>query len=205
MFLRKLSKIMGGYADADTVKLSVLVRVDERFVHGQIIETWVPYTKANTIVVINEALSRDSLMRGIIESAVPRNITVLVKDFDEGIGYLLEAHDETEHYSNPVFQSVTLKRWFRDGLLRSHRRCERTIVIFADLKDAIKAYHMGFHFKKLNLGNLHNPCQLKMLTQSVYLGVEDIDIINELKDAGVILDVRAVPSDRAYEVKECLL
>jgi len=205
MFLRKLSKDRGGHTGADTVKLNVLVRVDERFVHGQIIEAWVPYTKANTIIVINDALSKDSLMKGIIESTVPQNISVLVKDFSEGIGYLLKAQDETGNYSNSLFQDITLRRWFKDGRLVRNKRCERIIVIFADLKDAIKAYHMGFHFKELNLGNLHNPCQLKMLTPSVYLSVEDIDIINELRHSGVILDVRAVPSDRSGRVKECLL
>lgn len=31
-----------------------LVRVDSRLVHGQIIETWLPYLKASRIVVVND-------------------------------------------------------------------------------------------------------------------------------------------------------
>ena len=36
-----------------------LVRVDDRFIHGQILEAWIPYLGADGVVIINDRLSSD--------------------------------------------------------------------------------------------------------------------------------------------------
>lgn len=49
-------------------------RVDNRLVHGQVIEAWLPYTGARHLVVANDELAADGLRQQIIELAVPQRI-----------------------------------------------------------------------------------------------------------------------------------
>ncbi|KUJ96007.1 MAG: PTS system sorbose subfamily IIB component [Desulfonauticus sp. 38_4375] len=52
------------------------VRIDNRLVHGQVIETWIPYIKAKFILVVNDSLANDILQQEIIKLAVPSNIEI---------------------------------------------------------------------------------------------------------------------------------
>ena len=52
------------------------VRVDNRLVHGQVIEGWLPYTQATQLVVVNDELAGDFLRQQIMSLAVPREIDV---------------------------------------------------------------------------------------------------------------------------------
>ena len=49
-------------------------RVDNRLVHGQVIEAWLPYTGARHLVVANDELAADIMRQQIIELAVPHRI-----------------------------------------------------------------------------------------------------------------------------------
>ena len=49
-------------------------RVDNRLVHGQVIEAWLPYTGAKHLVVANDELAGDFIRQQIIELAVPHQI-----------------------------------------------------------------------------------------------------------------------------------
>ena len=63
-------------------------RVDNRLVHGQVIEAWLPYTGARHLIVANDELAADALRQQIIELAVPQRILTIPIVFCFGI-YLL--------------------------------------------------------------------------------------------------------------------
>ncbi|HQP30651.1 MAG TPA: PTS sugar transporter subunit IIB, partial [Deltaproteobacteria bacterium] len=52
----------------------VLVRVDDRLIHGQILESWIPFIKAQCVVVANDALAGDQFQRAILSMAIPDRI-----------------------------------------------------------------------------------------------------------------------------------
>ena len=68
-----------------------LVRVDNRLVHGQIIEGWVPYVRANCIFVVDDDVASDFFRETVIKMAVPR----------ESIRSLLQANVQIEHRRVP--------------------------------------------------------------------------------------------------------
>ncbi|WP_147821380.1 PTS sugar transporter subunit IIB [Salidesulfovibrio onnuriiensis] len=50
------------------------VRIDNRLIHGQIIETWIPYTGARSVLVANDELASDIMQQQIMSLAIPGNI-----------------------------------------------------------------------------------------------------------------------------------
>lgn len=63
-------------------------RVDNRLVHGQVIEAWLPYTGVRHLVVANDELAADVLRQQIVTLAVPQRITMSFSTLAELPGVL---------------------------------------------------------------------------------------------------------------------
>lgn len=144
-------------------------RIDNRLIHGQIIETWLPYTRAARLVVCNKSLARDELRQQIMLLAVPSRITVnFVSPLE--LGDLLRGLDE---------------------------RTEKILVIFADCADARNAYDAGARFTALNIGNLHYAPGKRQVCAHVALSEDDATCLRAFVNLNVTLDFRCVPNDTA--------
>lgn len=193
------------------MKRVVLVRVDDRLVHGQIIEAWVPYTGANSLLVMNDAISRDTTKMEIMECSVPDTILLNIKDIKGGVDYLKDALvsiNKLTLHSHGIISMLWVKMLYS----RFRDIDEKIIVLFENLKDAIRAYRMGFHFKELNLGNIHDfvrGCEEDregkglIVSSSIFLNDEDVEIITQLKQEDIALDVRCVPRERTVAKGLC--
>ena len=69
----------------------VLARIDCRLIHGQVVETWVPHTKADTLVVANDDLAANPFLRSVMELAVPKGIRVRFCSLDEAVSVIADA------------------------------------------------------------------------------------------------------------------
>ena len=56
----------------------VLARIDDRLIHGQVMTSWLNYTGANKIIVIDDVTANDSFLTMIIKTLVPANIVTQV-------------------------------------------------------------------------------------------------------------------------------
>ncbi len=69
-------------------------RVDNRLVHGQVIEAWLPYTGAKYLVVANDALAGDIMRQQIISLAVPQMVTIYFIPVNELVSTLTACGDD---------------------------------------------------------------------------------------------------------------
>ncbi len=53
------------------------IRIDNRLVHGQIIETWLPHVNAGAIIVGNDAISCDAIQQEIMSMAIPHSVQII--------------------------------------------------------------------------------------------------------------------------------
>jgi len=143
------------------------VRVDNRLVHGQIIETWLPFTNASMILVVNDELSADHLRQEIMSLAIPAGVRIV----------FLAVAELTRHLSrNPL-------------------DLDEALILFSNCRDAQSAYDLGFDFPNLNLGNLHYAPGKRQICPHVALSKEDESCLEYFRDKGVRLDYRCVPGD----------
>ena len=143
------------------------VRIDNRLVHGQIIETWLPFTRARSIVVVNDELASDFLRQEIMSLAIPAGVRI---EFLPVAGLL-------------------------PFLTRTPLDADDALILFSNCHDARIAYEGGFGFTALNLGNLHYAPGKKQICPHVALSREDECCLDFFRDRGVRLDYRCVPSD----------
>lgn len=154
----------------------VLVRVDGRLIHGQIIHAWVPETGADCLVLANDDTANDKIQRSILELSVPRGIEVAILSLDEA----------AMEFKNG--------RW--DG--------RRVILVLANCADALKLYKAGLKFDNLNLGNLQFSENKKQVTGSVALDNFDFKNLKELSELGVNIEARSAPLDRPHSFSEII-
>ncbi|ABB38573.1 PTS system sorbose subfamily IIB component [Oleidesulfovibrio alaskensis G20] len=142
------------------------VRVDNRLVHGQIIETWLPYTGARHLLVVNDELAADDLQQQIVSLAVPGRVSITFVRIDE----------------------------LQDIIMRRGIALPDTLVLFANCGDARRSSENGFEFDTLNIGNLHYSPGKRQLCPHVAVSDDDEACLRFFKRKAVALDFRCVPN-----------
>lgn len=59
-----------------------LVRVDNRLIHGQVVEAWLPHLKVERVVVADDEAAQSPLIRAAMGLAVNPNIEVIIQPLD---------------------------------------------------------------------------------------------------------------------------
>jgi len=148
------------------------VRVDNRLVHGQVVETWLPYSKANVMVLANDDIVADQLRQEIIKLAIP-----------SGVDLVFTCIAET---------AQTLK-WYCE-----HHFCSQVFLLFASCVDAKNALEYGLHFKTLNIGNIHYAPGKDQICDHIALSQEDKSCLRFFQEQGVSLDFRCIPGSEVH-------
>ena len=52
----------------------VLVRIDDRLVHGQVVEGWLPHVKADEIAVVSDSAADDPTQQILMQLALPDGV-----------------------------------------------------------------------------------------------------------------------------------
>lgn len=74
----------------------VLVRIDDRLIHGQIATQWLKSTHANKVLIIDDALPNNALQVRILKAAAPAGIKVIIKNVEDGVAYCKKDPREAE-------------------------------------------------------------------------------------------------------------
>ncbi|PLX42118.1 MAG: hypothetical protein C0609_10335 [Deltaproteobacteria bacterium] len=152
-----------------------LTRVDNRLVHGQVLEGWVPRLGVRTIYVADEALYEDDFNRTILEAMGQGVIKIIV--------------------ITPANLAKTI----------TSEAAGKFAVLFRDIKSVVEAFQAGFALRELNLGNIHPKPGATRLTDSVYVDANDIAGLRLLLANGVRIEARALPTEPGVEVTGGLL
>ncbi|NJD61243.1 MAG: PTS sugar transporter subunit IIB [Deltaproteobacteria bacterium] len=145
----------------------VLVRVDCRLIHGQVVETWLPHTGANCLLVANDDLAGNTCLRTVMELAVPPSIHVMFCRLGDVASSLAEID----------------------------RAGEKAILLCATFEDALRIHRTGVRFPALNVGNLHYATGKVEISPSVFFSPEDFDAVHCFCHSGIAVNVRATPFD----------
>jgi PTS system mannose-specific IIB component len=148
------------------------VRVDNRLIHGQVVEAWLPKLKVGRVVVADDEAAQSPLIRAAMGLAV------------EG---LWEAR--IEPLAQLDFQALA-----SDPV--------RNFVLLRDVAAVMTARVRGLPLTQLNLGNVHYATGRIQISASVFLSPEELVELRGLAAQGVEVEARGVPSDRPVTMAE---
>jgi len=152
-----------------------LVRIDDRLIHGQVVVGWVKALDIQLLVVINDAIAANPMQRTLMEMAVPSGLKVRFATLQEGAGLLKEEGD-------PL----------------------RSLVLFSSPSDVLKCLRQGAKFSSVNVGGMHFGEGKRQVGKTVCVDPEDVAAFRELKNLGIVLEIRAVPGEMKEPLEKLL-
>jgi PTS system mannose-specific IIB component len=146
----------------------VLVRVDNRLLHGQILEAWVPRLKVQKVVIADDEAAASPLALAAMTLCVPPDLPIVVKPVRD-VDWAALAGEPS-----------------------------RALVLFRDIDDLNRARSAGLNSTlapNVNVGNVHFAPGRLAVTPSVFLGGHDLEALRLLQGAGFAVEARAIPAE----------
>jgi len=152
-----------------------LVRVDNRLLHGQVLETWLPGVKATAVVVVDDEAAQSALACAAMTLCVPCEVPARI-----------------ERMAAVDFAALA-------------GSTANVLVLVRDVAGLVEATRRGLTpalAPRLNLGNIHFSSGRRPVTPSIFLTAEELGQLRALVTAGFSVVAQAVPADPPYGLDE---
>lgn len=153
-----------------------LVRVDDRYIHGQVVVGWGRALGADTILLVDDAVSSSPWEQELYRVGVPPEIQL-------EFASVADAPERLEALANSARRAIVLV-----GDVRSlERLCCRAPII-----------------RKVNIGGLHQAPGRTERLPYVFLSEEEASALRHLRDTGIEVVAQDLPTARAVPLDELL-
>ena len=146
----------------------VLTRIDNRLVHGQVATQWCGSIGANLILVANDDVAGNKIRQVLMDMAAPSYAPMRYWTLDKTISTIHKASDK-----------------------------QLIFIVCENPQDVLKLVEGGVPIKKVNIGNMHMAEGKRQVVGSVAVDDSDVAAFAKLRDLGVELEIRRVPSESA--------
>ena len=153
----------------------VLARIDDRLIHGQVMTSWLNYTGAGKIVVIDDATAKDSFLSMIIKTLVPANIKTEVTTLEKSV-----------------------------EVVAALPKNEKVILLSKTPEAYVNLVKNGIALEKINIGGMGARPGRKTLYRNISASEEEMNQLKELTDLGLAVEIQMVAEDTAINVKKYL-
>ncbi|MDD4004239.1 MAG: PTS sugar transporter subunit IIB [Elusimicrobiaceae bacterium] len=150
----------------------VFTRIDDRLIHGQVVEGWIPFLDANEVVVISAAAAQDEMSRTLMRLSLPDEIGLEIFEPAAGAKYLAQ----------------------------SGARPERILVLAPGPAEVVELIGDGFRPAAVNVGGMHYSVGKSQIGRAIFLDGRDIESLKAIAAAGIRLEGRGVPSDSETDI-----
>jgi mannose/fructose/N-acetylgalactosamine-specific phosphotransferase system component IIB len=155
----------------------VLLRVDERLIHGQVVVGWGGPLHADRIVVVDDEIAASPWEQELYCLGVPPE---------------MEAHFASVAQARPQ-----LEEWRTGG--------RRVIVLVRDVGTALRLAEGGLLAgDEVNLGGIHHAEGRERVLPYLHLSDGDRDTLRQIASAGAVVSARDLPAGRRVPLEELL-
>jgi len=163
----KASAIPPGTVLGDGHIKIVHARLDSRLLHGQVATAWTKEVAPDRIIVVSDAVAKDTLRKSLIEQAAPPGVKANVVPIDK----------MAEVVKDPRFGDT------------------KAFLLFEKPDDVVEAMEKGVEIKSLNVGSMAHSTGKTMVNNVLSMDQHDVDDFKWMQQHGVTFDVRKVPAD----------
>jgi len=145
----------------------LLARIDDRFIHGQVVTRWVKEYPAQRLIVVSDAVAGDELRKSLLISVAPANMIASVVSVEKMI----------KAFHSPRYDGVT------------------AFLLFENPRDVLRLVEGGVNIPSVNVGGMRFENDRQQITKSVSVNQDDIAAFKVLQSRGVKQELRQLPSD----------
>ncbi len=158
------------------MKNIVMARIDDRLLHGQVVVSWLPFIKANEIIIVDDENANDEFMKELIITSAPNGLTTHVFTLEEALDYLKKSIGN-----------------------------ERVLILTKRINNIKKLLDNKIQINVVNLGGLGYTNERKRYLNFIHLSDEEVKLLQELNEMdNCNLEIQMIPNDKKYSLKELL-
>jgi PTS system mannose-specific IIB component len=150
----------------------LLVRIDDRLVHGQIVQGWLRILDVNTILVVSDIVTLDTMQQALMTMTVPGNIKLDIKNLK----------DATNAITNGQFDR------------------ERVMILAVSPSDVLYMMENGADFKSVNVGGMHFINGKRQLLNNLCVNDNDVESLYKIHIKSVEIEGRILPEDEKKDI-----
>lgn len=151
---------------------TVLLRIDDRLLHGQVARNWMKQVGADVIVVANDLVSEDEKQQHLMDLVTPMGSKSYFFGLSEASAKIKDLEEAD------------------------------ALILVETPADALKLIEDGIEIDSVNVGNIHQTSGKEKVNESVFVDQNDIDTFKKIEALGKKLDFRTLPSDKAIDFDE---
>ncbi|MGM0216671.1 PTS system mannose/fructose/N-acetylgalactosamine-transporter subunit IIB [Enterococcus sp. AZ109] len=148
-----------------------LARIDDRFIHGQVLTKWVKLRPVDRIIIVSDAVAQDEMRKTLVLSVAPANVKASAVTVDKMV----------RAYHSPRYEN------------------DRVMLLFEGPEDIAELVKKGVPLKEINVGGMRFEKDRKQITKAVSVANSDVDAFNQLHELGVNLELRQLPGDSSVD------
>ncbi|MDU5111034.1 MAG: PTS sugar transporter subunit IIB [Clostridium sp.] len=152
----------------------VHIRIDDRLLHGQVVNFWGTSLKVGRIMVVNDEVANDEMQKSILRMVAPSGVRT----------------------------SIITKEKAASNILNNRYEGQRVMMIVKSPKDILDLMDLGLDIKEVNVGNMANRKDTIQIKKSISLTKEEFNDFEELEKRGVVLTAIMVPDEKKTYLKE---
>lgn len=146
----------------------MMVRVDDRLIHGQVLTQWVSAINAQKIVVIDDEISKDKMRKNILKFAAPDDMKISI----------LSAERAVEVWNKNKFGNFNV------------------FVLFRDVNMIKKCKDLGLVFPDISLGQMSIIDDRKQIYRQLGLNEAEAQTLLDLEKDGLNIYFQMIPTDK---------
>ena len=152
----------------------LLVRIDDRLIHGQVMTAWMKTLPAKQIIVVDNKVAKDDFMLFVLQNAAPSGIKVIALTEDEALQKLQGGLDV------PSF------------------------VLAKSPLSLKKLVENGIDIKAVNIGGRGMKAGRTTVYKNLSASYEDRQCIKDFLDRGIDVAIQIIPSEKRFELNNIL-
>ncbi|GCF95124.1 PTS mannose transporter subunit IID [Enterococcus florum] len=153
----------------------VLARIDDRLIHGQVMTSWLNYTGANRIIIVDDETANDTFLKMIVTSVAPANINTEVFDMAGGVTALKNLADN-----------------------------DKVIVLVKSPAVYVELMKQGVILEKVNIGGMGAKEGRSKFYKNISASEAEKACLAELVNNGVAVSIQIIAEDKAIDVAKLL-
>ncbi len=153
----------------------VLVRVDDRLIHGQVMTAWLKVVPAREVLVVDDETAKDEFLAEILKAAAPSDLKVHVLSTADAI-----------------------------MRLRDQGLPNRTFLLVKSPLTLKEIYDAGVPLTAINVGGMGMRPGRKVVYKNVSASEEERQAFRDLIAQGVKVTLQIVPAERSFDLQGML-
>ncbi|GEL66555.1 PTS system mannose/fructose/N-acetylgalactosamine-transporter subunit IIB [Marinilactibacillus psychrotolerans] len=144
-----------------------LARIDDRFIHGQVLTKWVKLKPITRIIIVSDSVAKDEMRKTLILSVAPANVKASAVSVDKMV----------RAYNSP--------RYDKDNVM----------LLFECPEDILNLVEKGVPISEVNVGGMRFERDRQQITKAVSVSPDNVTAFNKLNELGIELELRQLPGD----------